>query len=287
MTARRHFRCRFSACFFTVLSVVLVDSWDSSLVQAQELKYPVSIAVATDGTAFIADREYHGIWKLANGKLEKYFEGSAKFRTPLNAVRCVAIDHQGKLLAGDSATREVYRFDDAGTPVPLTKGQIGTPVAIAVRKSGEILVADQELQRIWKVPSEGGDKVELAAVEGIVGLCLDQDDQLWVTSRGKVPLRRIAPDGTVEKILSERVMQFPQQIVLDDAKNAYVTDNYDKAIWKIPVGGAPVKLVAGDPLVNPVGLARVGDKLLVTDPHAKAIFQVDMDGKVTKVVPGS
>lgn len=285
MTANRPHRL--FALSFAVLLVTLVESADFPGASAQDLQYPVGIAVAADGTAYVADREYHGVWKLANGQLEKYFEGSAKFRTPLNAVRCVAIDHQGKLLAGDSSTREVYRFDDAGVPVPLTKGQIGIPVAIAVRQSGEILVADQELQRIWKIPAEGGDRVELAAVEGIVGLCLDQDDQLWVTSRGKIPLRRIAPDGKVENVLSERVMQFPQQIVLDDAKNAYITDNYDKAIWKIPVGGAPVKLVAGEPFVNPVGLARAGDKLLVTDPHAKAIFQVDMDGKVTKVVPGS
>lgn len=285
MTANRPHRL--FALTFAVLSVTLVKSADFPGASAQDLQYPVGIAVAADGTAYVADRDYHGVWKLANGQLEKYFEGSAKFRTPLNAVRCVAIDHQGKLLAGDSSTREVYRFDDAGVPVPLTKGQIGIPVAIAVRQSGEILVADQELQRIWKIPAEGGDRVELAAVEGIVGLCLDQDDQLWVTSRGKIPLRRIAPDGKVENVLSERVMQFPQQIVLDDAKNAYITDNYDKAIWKIPAGGAPVKLVAGEPFVNPVGLARAGDKLLVTDPHAKAIFQVDMDGKVTKVVPGS
>jgi len=51
-------------------------------------------------------------------------------------VRCVAAgiyDDQGKLLAGDSATREVYRFDEAGNPVPLTKGKIGIATAIAVR----------------------------------------------------------------------------------------------------------------------------------------------------------
>ena len=101
---------------------------------AQEMQYPVGAAVAEDGTVYIADRDFHGIWKFAGGKLDKYFEGSAKFRTPLNAVRCLAIDHQGKLLAGDSATRKVYRFDDAGQPVPLTKGNIGVPTAIAVRR---------------------------------------------------------------------------------------------------------------------------------------------------------
>ncbi len=48
-----------------------------------------------------------------------------------------------------------------------------------------------------------------------------------------------------------------------------------------------MKLVAGDPLVGPVGIARAGDKLLVVDPKVKALFQVEMDGKVTRLVPGS
>ncbi|NLX55427.1 MAG: hypothetical protein GXY58_09970 [Planctomycetaceae bacterium] len=252
----------------------------------QELQYPVATAVAEDGTLFIADREFHGIWKFADGKLEKYFEGSPKFRTPLNAVRCLAWDHQGKLLAGDSATREVYRFDDAGQPVPLTKGQIGTPTAIAVRKSGEILVADQELMYVWRVPAEGGDPVKLAEVAGIVGLCLDQDDQLWVTTRLKHPLRRVTPDGKVEEVLAERPFPYPQHIVLDEHKTAYIADNYAQTIWKVPAGGAPETLVAGAPLVGPVGITRAGGNLYVTDPKARAVFQIDAGGQLTRLVGG-
>jgi hypothetical protein len=41
--------------------------------------------------------------------------------------------------------------------------------------------------------------------------------------------------------------------------------------------------VSGEPLVNPVGLARHGDDLLVVDPRANAIFQVDARGKPTKL----
>ncbi|MHB8952761.1 MAG: NHL repeat-containing protein [Pirellulaceae bacterium] len=285
MISRSRLRVWAAAASLVVMTTVVVAAPRASI--AQELQYPVGVAAAQDGTIFIADRNFHGIWKFSNGKLEKFFEGSAKFRTPLNAVRCLAIDHQGKLLAGDSATREVYRFDETGNPVPLTQGKIGIPTAIAVRKSGEILVADQELMFIWKIAAEGGEPVKLAEVAGIVGLCLDQEDQLWVTSRSAIPLRRIRPDGQVENVLSERTFQFPQQIVVDDTKTAYIADNYDKAVWKVPAGGAPVKLVDGDPLVGPVGIARAGDKLLITDPKAKALFQVEMDGKVTRLVPGA
>jgi len=285
MNAKRDCSLRWCGWFLVALvclGPVAADGW----AQTTEMKYPVAAAVAADGTLYIADPEFHGIWKAANGKLEKYFEGSAKFRTPLTAVRCLAFDPQGKLLAGDSSTREVYRFDEAGKPVPLTQGKIGIPSAIAVRKNGEILVADQELMFIWKVPAEGGEPVKLAEVAGIVGLCLDADDQLWVTSRVKIQLRRVSPEGTVENVLTDRPFQFPQHIALADDKTAYVADNYAKAVWKVPAGGAPEKLVEGEPLVGPVGITFAAGKLYVTDPRARAVFQVEPDGKLTKIVPG-
>ncbi|HBL43028.1 MAG TPA: hypothetical protein DDZ90_06490, partial [Planctomycetaceae bacterium] len=83
-----------------------------------------------------------------------FFTGSKVFRTPLNAVRCVAIDKEGHVLAGDSSTREVYRFEKAGAkPQPLTNGGIGIPMDVVVLKNGDLLVSDLELQQIWKVPA--------------------------------------------------------------------------------------------------------------------------------------
>ena len=90
---------------------------------AAELDYPLSIAVTNSGVIYLADRNLPGVWKLEGEKLTLFFEGSRKFRTPLNAIRCLAIDQEGKLLAGDSSTRDVYRFDDAGKPVGLTQNQ--------------------------------------------------------------------------------------------------------------------------------------------------------------------
>ena len=65
--------------------------------------YPLSIAVS-DASTMLADRDLPGVWKLEGGVLSAYFAGSKKFRTPLNAIRCVEFDSDGKLLAGDSAT---------------------------------------------------------------------------------------------------------------------------------------------------------------------------------------
>lgn len=248
-----------------------------------QMEYPISIAVAGTGKLYIADRNLPGVWQVDGGDLSTLFKGSKKFRTPLNAVRCVALDKNGSVLAGDSSTREVYRLDDDGKAVPLTDGGIGIPMGIAVGSKGQLLVADLELHRIWRVPAEGGKPEELAEVQAPRGLCIDNDDNLWVISHGKNQIVRVSPSGEVETVVEGRPFQFPHTIVLAEDKTAYVCDGYAKAIWKVPPGGKPTKWVSGDPLVNPVGLARRGDGLLVVDPRANAVFETDASGKPTKL----
>jgi streptogramin lyase len=239
----------------------------SSPAASAELNYPLAIVANDAGDVYLADRNLPGVWRLKDGELSLYFEGSKKFRTPLNAVRCLAFDKDGKLLAGDSSTREVYRFDDAKKPVPLTAGGIGIPMGIAVNKSGELLVSDLEVHCIWKVPAEGGKPAKLADVPAPSGVCIDAEDNLWVVSRGKEQLYRVSPDGKVEALIKSRVLQFPHNVVLD----------------KQNTGGEPAKWASGEPLDNPVGLAWQGESLLVVDPRAKAVFQIDTAGKITKL----
>ncbi len=268
------------ACMFLTVFATVLHS-----LSAQEMEYPIAAAATEDGAIYVADIDVPAIWKIKDGKIEKYFEGSKKYRTPLNRVRSLAIDRDGKLLAGDSAMREVYRFDDSAQPVPLTKGGIGIPRAIAVLQNGDLMVSDQELHCIWKVPAAGGDPVLFVEVPGIIALCADKEDQLWITSSPKHDLRRVSTDGKIENIVSDGPLEFPQDVTVDDAKNVFVADNYAKTIWKIAEGKAPEKFVTGDPLISPVGITRLGDKLIVTDPRAKALFQIDSDGKITKISP--
>jgi hypothetical protein len=133
---------------------------------------------------------------------------------------------------------------------------------IAVAKNGDVFVSDLEIHRIIKIPKTGGDVQEFAHVQAPRGLCFDSDDNLWV-------------------VVDDKVFNFPHTVAVGADKTAYVCDGYEKAIWKIPTGGKPEKLVSGEPLKNPVGMRLSGDKLYVTDPHAKAVFQITLDGKLT------
>lgn len=276
----------FHSLFKTVLGVGLIlAAFVQPSANAADMKYPLAVVADTQGVIYVADRNLPGVWQIKDGQRELYFEGSKKFRTPLNAVRCLAIDAEGKLLAGDSSTREVYRFDAEKKPQPLTKGGVGIPMVLAVDKAGNLFIGDLETQRIFKQPAGGGDLVEFAVVSAPRGIAIDGENRLWVVAYGgKDQVLRFSPDGKSEVIVEGRPFQFPNQITLDKDQNAYVADGYAKTIWKIGSDKKPVKYASGEPFSNPVGLAWQGDKLLVVDPRSKDfLYTVEPDGKIAAV----
>ncbi|HWB11197.1 MAG TPA: NHL repeat-containing protein [Pirellulales bacterium] len=275
----------------TFAVVTVLGSLAGRPADAQELEYP--LAIATHGSAiYLVDRNLPGIWKSEGGKLGVFFQGSKSFRTPLNAPRCLAIDSEGRLYVGDSATREVYRFDPDGQPQPLTGASIGIPMGIAIDAQGDLLVSDLELPRIWKIALSNGKKTKVeryADVPEPAGICLDGEGRLWVVSRGTNALLRVDSKGNVETVISGRAFEFPHSVAVDKEGTAFVCDGYARAVWKIPSGGKPQpqKWVAGDPLVQPVALAWQDENLLVVDPRAKSVFRIDREGQISTVDLGT
>jgi len=250
------------------------------------MEYPLAAVADGAGNLFVADLKIHGVWKIADGHLSVFFQGEKKIGSPLYAVRCLALDHEGKLLAGDSATREVYRFDAEGRPQALTKGGIGLPIAIAVNKGGDIFVADLELHIIYKVPSAGGKPVEFAKVTAPRGMVIDGDDNVWIVCHREDLLIKLSPDAKKTVVVKGQPLPagaFPAGIALGKDGMTYLADGYNQAVWKIAEGGKPAKFAAGDPLVYPVGLTWRGEKLVVADTKVKGLIEVDLEGKATKL----
>lgn len=267
---------------FSLLLLLLVSTHAGL---AAEMSYPLSVVAAEKGPVYVADRKLPGIWSIQDGKVSEFFKGSKVFRTPLNAVRCVTLDDQGRVLAGDSSTREVYRFAKAGAkPEALTKGGIGIPMDVVVTKAGDLLVSDLELHRIWKVPAAGGKPTLFAEVSAPRGLALDQEENLWVVSGTADQLLKVTPDGKVSVVVKGRPFNFPHDVVVLDDGTAVVSDGYEKALWKVTPDGKTEKWVSGEPFKNPVGIAVQGKNVLVADPHAKTVFSVDPEKQVTDLV---
>lgn len=269
---------------FFAMCLVVFCSFERSGWSAEGLQYPLAVTVAPDNVVYVADRDLPGIWKYSGNEWSVFFQGSKKFRTPLNAVRCLAIDHEGNLLAGDSATREVYRFSGSTEPLPLTAGLVGVPAALAVAKDGTIFVSDLETQRIFKIPAAGGKPIEVAHLPATRGLCIDSDGFLIAVCHGDESVIRMSTDGKEKTVLVKgRPFQFSHHVVSGKNGEFYVADGYAKSIWKIEGQSPPVALISGAPLKNPVGLAREGDNLLIADPQLKAILKRGPDGSITEL----
>ncbi len=253
---------------------------------ADGMQYPLALAVGKDGAVYVADRDLPGVWKYSDGKLTPYFTGSKKFRTPLNAVRCLAVDADGKLLAGDSSTREIYRFNDQGEPQPLTGGNLGIPMAIAVAADGAIFASDLEIQRIIKLPAAGGEPTIFAELAAVRGLGFDGTGDLWAVHHGKQPVIKFSADGKQRTVVIDApAFEFSHHLAFDGAGTPYVIDGYAKTLWKISEGKA-TPVAKGEPWKNPVGLAwSAATGLIVADPHQKAVYKVTADGTVTRWFP--
>lgn len=241
-------------------------------VHAQESspKYPISVAASLNNL-YIADRQLPGVWVVAEGKAKVFHQASKKFGTPLNAIRCLAVDAEGNLLAGDSATRDVYRFNADGVPTALTDGEIGVPMGLAVAADGAIYVSDLELHRVVKIAADGSVS-EFAKVKGPAGLSFDADGNLYVASRAAERLFRIAPDGTVTGVDGAADIRFAQDVAVDAEGRILVTDGYGKSIWNL-MGGAS-QVVEGAPLVHPVGITASAAGTFLVDPRGKGILQL-------------
>jgi glucose/arabinose dehydrogenase len=251
------------------------------LAVAAEPVYPLTAAEAGEGIVYVSDLRLPGVWKIQDGQGAVFFQASPKFRTPLNAVRCVRVDRQQRVLTCDSATRDVYRFDDQGQPQGLTGGRIGIPMDVAETANGELLVSDLETHRIWKVPADGGEPLEFAKVSAPRGLRIDEQGRLWVVSHGKNQLLRVLPDGTVEVVVAGRPFQFAHEVLVKDDGTALVSDGYAKAVWKVSASGEVERWIEGEPLQNPVGLCPRGGDVLIVDPRAKAVFAADEAGTLS------
>lgn len=242
---------------------------------AAGLQYPLGVAVAADDSLVVADRLLPGLWRVVAGEASILAAGTKRFRTPLNAVRAVAVAPDGTVLVGDSATREIYRIGADAVPVPLTGGGVGIPVDLAVDSLGRIFVSDLETQRVWRIDAAGGEPVEVAVLAAPRGLFVDGADRLWVVAAsGDAPLVRIAVDGSIEPVVTSRVFAFPHDVVVDAAGVAYVSDNYARCVWRVRPGVAPERWVAGPPLAGPVGLAIRDGRILIADPRARQIFEI-------------
>jgi DNA-binding CsgD family transcriptional regulator/sugar lactone lactonase YvrE len=139
-------------------------------------KTPVGgLAVASDGTLYIADRLANRIWKIANGLKTLYAgtgaegfsgEGGAALGAKLDWPTGLALDKQGNLFIADTLNNRIRKVDrfgiittvagtgvegDSGDGGPATQARLDLPFDVAVAANGTLVIADTGNHRLREV----------------------------------------------------------------------------------------------------------------------------------------
>jgi sugar lactone lactonase YvrE len=229
---------------------------------------PGGIALADDGSLLIADTGNHTIRKISPGGMVTTVAGeagvsghgdgsgtTARFSSPT----ALTLAPGGLLFVADTANHLIRRITPAGA-VSTFAGQAGTPGA-----------------------ADGAPGV--AHFNSPKGLAAAADGTLYVADTDNCLIRTIAPDGRVgtlagqalafdhvDGIGTEASFYDPEGIVVDSARNVYVTDPSYGTIRKISASDAMVTTVAGDiTAANPGRIDGIGTATLFNEPHGMAI----------------
>jgi NHL repeat len=252
-----------------------------ALAPAEELVYPVDVAVDAQGGVFVADSEAHALLKLEGGTFRVVAKGPGLPRTPLYGIRHIALGKDGKWIASDPATMKLYSIDAAGKIEPVADDdRFVTPWGVAIEPSGDILAVDRVTRRLRRV-KPGGKVEDVAEIQAPRAVLFDKDGAIVVLTDKN--LVRVS-GKELQPLVSSPPFEFPHDAVLHPNGNYYVTDGYAHAVWQVSPDGKVTSLLKGDPLQSPQGIALDGKgNLLVADAHAKAIFQITPKGELSRL----
>jgi hypothetical protein len=183
-----------------------------------QVDHPRGVAVAPDGSVFVADTNNHRVLRIANGVANTVVAGGT-YGSALNQLISpwsVAVGPEGELYVGDSGNARVLRFDTLGpdaTGVVVAGGngtgtaldQTPTPygLALGTGTDPDIFVADFTNNRVMRWTqgaSTGTEHVSVTDAPALSGpsALLFHGTDLYITSQSSNRVFVRHADGSVE-----------------------------------------------------------------------------------------
>jgi hypothetical protein len=214
-------------------------SGDGGTATSAELNAPMSVAVAADGTTYIADTGNQRIRAVQGGNITTIAgngtrgfagDGGPATSAALNHPVGLALGPTGALLVCDQGNERVRRISAgqiatiagngvqgfAGDGGVATSAELNEPSGIAVSADGRIFIADTDSQRVRVVDISGtistfagtgvagmhgdGGPASAAQLSRPIALAFDTSNNLYIADENNHRLRKIGADGTITTI---------------------------------------------------------------------------------------
>jgi sugar lactone lactonase YvrE len=275
---------------------------------AAVVRSPEGLAVDANGNLFFADFGNALVRRVDaktgivttyagnGGYYDNDPDGRPATQSPVGAPSDIAFDPQGNLYIADIVNERVKRVDKntgiltfyagGGNPpgandgLPATAAKFSDLVGISFDRSGNLYIADQTANKVWRVDAATRVITTFAGVGGDPGFSGD------------------GGPATAAKL------GYPNRAVADSAGNVYISDYYNNRIRKVSSGGIITTIAGGnfpfDPPfgdggpasaapVSPVHMAvdARNDDLYVMDDYTSRLRKIDARTGIISTVAGS
>jgi sugar lactone lactonase YvrE len=235
-----------------------------------------------------------------------------------NELSGITIDKNGNLYVSDAANFVIRKVTPAGVVSTFagsgksgnadgagTAASFTQPAGLAVDQAGNVFVTDAVSCLIRKITPDGtvstvagnglphaNDGVGiLASFSSPAGVAVDANDNLYIADTGNHEIRKITPDGTVTTIAGNAdnpgtadgvgataSFTSPDDIIVGNDGNLYVTDGYQGPVRKITLPNT-VSRIGASGLTSPQGLAMdAAGNIYVASTGSTLIQKIAPDG---------